>query len=529
MSAREAIARRTLRDARTRTIAFVYVFAIYAYVQPAGFRGTYPTLADRIAFAHSFAGNAAIRVFYGYPFNPVTIGGYSAWRVGGTLAIVAAVFGVLAAVRALRAEEDDGRTEMVLAMPISRLTTYWSVMAGISLTAAILWVALFAGFAAGGLAIGGSAYLALAIVAVVPVFIGVGAIASQLAPTRRLALELGCAFVALSLMIRVIADTATGAGWLRWVTPLGWAEQLRPFTGTHPLPLLLVLAASAGLIGLAARMASGRDIGTGTLRVRDTARPRLRLLSGPLGQALRADRSSLIVWSVCFALFAVVLGAVAPSISSAGISPAIRRSLAKLGTGSILSPSGYISFVFIFFIFAVAMFVCAQVGSARHEESEERLETLLALPVGRTGWLSGRLLLSAAGAIGLALIAGVVTWAGASAEGVNVSLARMIEAGANCLPVAALFLGIAALAYALAPRASTGISYGIVSLSFLWYLVGSIAGVPKWLVKATPFAHIGFVPTQPFRTVAAIVMVAAGLLAVGAALTIFRRRDLLGA
>ena len=87
-----ALARRAFIDARVRTLGFAYAFAVYSYIQPAGFRSTYPTLADRLAFARSFAGNAAIRLFYGYPYDPVTIGGYTAWRVGGTLAIFAALF-----------------------------------------------------------------------------------------------------------------------------------------------------------------------------------------------------------------------------------------------------------------------------------------------------------------------------------------------------------------------------------------------------------------------------------------------------
>ncbi len=68
-----------------------------------------------------------------------------------------------------------------------------------------------------------------------------------------------------------------------------------------------------------------------------------------------------------------------------------------------------------------------------------------------------------------------------------------------------------------------------VRIAFLWYLVGAIAGVPQWLVKATPFAHIGFVPSQPFRVLAALVMVAIGALGIGAALALFQRRDLAGA
>lgn len=523
-----ALMGRALRDARVRTIAFGYLFAIYAYIQPVGFRHAYPTLADRLAFAHSFASNDALRLFYGYPYNPLTVSGYSAWRVGGTLAILAAVFGLLAAVGALRSEEDSGRMELILAGRVGRKTVYLSAMAAIATGTLIVGVAGLVGFVAGGLPVGGSTYLALATVSVVPVYVGVGALASQLAPTRRIALELGGAIVGLSLLLRVVADTSSGAAWLRWLTPLGWSEQLRPFTGPHPLVLLLPAAASALLLVLAARIAARRDIGTGVLPARDTAEPRLRLLSSPTAQALRSERASVIIWTSSVAVFAFILGMVSTSISSAGISKNVQQEIAKLGSGSIETPPGYLSFVFIFFILTVSLFMCAQIGAARHEEANERLETLLALPVARRGWLGGRLLLAACGATTISLLAGLLTWAGAASQGLHISLLRMLEAGANCLPVALLFLGLAAIAYAVLPRASTGISYGIVTVAFLWQLVGSLLGAPQWLVQATPFAHVGLVPAQPFRGGAAAIMLGIGLLAALVALAAFDRRDLTG-
>jgi polyether ionophore transport system permease protein len=527
--ARAALARRMFRDARIRTIAFAYAFAAYSYVQPAGFRSTYPTLADRIGFAHSFAGNSAIRLFYGYPYDPVTIGGYSAWRVGGTLAIAAAVFGVLAAVQALRTDEDTGRMELILAAPVTRSSVFLTAMAAIAVGLVLLWFAATVGYIAGGLPAGSSAFLALSTVSVAAVFVGIGAVISEVSPMRRIARELGSGIVAVFLLLRLIADTATGASWLRWATPLGWAEEMRPFTGSHPAPLALFVVATALLLALAARIGAGRDVGTGILPTRDSAAARLQLLSSPVGQALRTERNSLLIWGSCVAAFGVILGMIAPSIKAAGITKSIRQELAKLGSGSIVTPTGYIAFVFIFFILAATLFVCAQISAVRQEESEEQLATLLALPVGRVQWLGGRLLLAAGAAAGLALIAGLVTWAGASAQGVHISLAKMLEASANCLPISLMFLGLAALAYALVPRASSGISYGLVTLAFVWYLVGSVTGVPKWLVDATPFAHIGFVPTQPFRVVAMLVMLAIGAVATAGALAVFRRRDLLGA
>jgi len=282
-----AVAARVLRGGRVLTATFGYLFAVYSFIQPVGYRGTYPAAADRLAFARDFGGNTGLRLFYGEPHGLLTVAGYSAWRVGGTLAIAAAAFGLVATAQALRGEEDAGRTELVLAGIISRRTAYWSAMAAIGVAALVLWAAEFAGFVAGRLPAAGSAYLALATVSVIPVFAGLGAVASQLAPSRRVALELGGGAVALFLLLRAVADTASGAGWLRWATPLGWAEELRPFTGARPAVLLLPAVASVLLLGTAARLAARRDLGSGLLPARGSAEPRLALLSSPAAQSLR--------------------------------------------------------------------------------------------------------------------------------------------------------------------------------------------------------------------------------------------------
>jgi ABC-2 type transport system permease protein len=522
------LAKRAFADGRVRTIAFAYLFAVAAFINPFTYRHTYPTLAQRLDFSRSFGHNKAVVLFYGQAHDLLTAGGYSAWRTGGILSVLGAVFGLLAAVRALRAEEDAGRAELVLAGTVSRSAMFGGAMAAVAAGTLLLWVAAFAGSVIASLPVGGSAYLALAIVSPIPVYAGVGAVASQVAPTRRLAFELGGAVVAVSFVLRVIADTSGGAGWLRWLTPLGWFEQLRPFTGAEPLVLVLPVAASVALLAAAARIVTRRDLGTGLLAARDRAAPRLRLLSSPIAQELRDERGSLIVWLSSVGVFGLIVGVISNSISSAGISQQLNRELAKLGSGSLLTPSGYIGFSFIFFVLAVSLFVCAQVGSARAEEADQRLETLLALPVRRRDWLGGRLVLATAAAAVISLCAGALTWAGAASAGVSVSLGSLLQAGANCLTVAVLFLGLGSLAYALVPRATAAISYGLVAVAFLWYLLGALVSAPSWIVGASPFRHVGLAPAEPFRPVSALLMVAIGVALALSATAAFARRDLIG-
>jgi len=244
---------------------------------------------------------------------------------------------------------------------------------------------------------------------------------------------------------------------------------------------------------------------------------------------LRAEQTTLVVWLGSVGAFAYIIGVIAKSISAAGISTSLQRELEKLGSGSILTPAGYLGFTFLFFVLAVSLFGVSQVAAARNEEAGEQLETLLALPVGRTRWLGGRILLAAAGAAAISLTAGLLAWAGAASAGAHVSLLGMIEAGANCIPVSLLFLGASALCYAVVPRASTGVAYGLVSVAFLWQLFGALLGAPHWLVEASPFEHVALLPEQHFRSGAAAIMLGFAVVSAVGAAAVFRRRDLLGA
>jgi ABC-2 type transport system permease protein len=528
MSAASAIARRAFADSRARNLSFALLFALVSYANVVGYRDTYPTFAERLGFARTFGGNASVRLFYGEPYDLLTVGGYTAWRVGGLLSIFAATWGLLAAVRALRAEEQAGRQELVLAGTVSRRDAYLAALAAVAVGGGALWLAIFLGLLFARLPAGGSAYLALATVAVVPVFAGVGAIASQIAATRRLALEISSGVLAAALLVRVIADTSSGLGRLRWATPLGWAEELRPFARPRAEVLALPIVAGALLLAGAGQIAFRRDVGNGLLARSDSAPPRLRLLSSATALALRDERGSFAGWLLGTGFFAFIIGLISTSVSSAGISPSLQRELQRLGAISITKPSGYIGLTFLFFVLAISLFACAQIGAARREEAEERLETLFALPVGRRGWLAGRLLLAAAGAAVLGLAAGLLAWAGAATQNAGVTLLSMLEAGANCLPAALLFLGVGALAFALLPRAGTAVAYGLVAVAFVWQLFGGLLGAPRWLLDVSPFHHVGLVPAESFDTAGAIAMIAIALAGALAAEWIFRRRDLTG-
>jgi len=70
---------------------------------------------------------------------------------------------------------------------------------------------------------------------------------------------------------------------------------------------------------------------------------------------------------------------------------------------------------------------------------------------------------------------------------------------------------------------------GLVGAAFVLELFGSLLELPGWLLAASPFHDVGLVPGEPFEPLAATIMLALALLAAGAAIVAFRRRDLAAA
>lgn len=520
------IGRQALREERTRLLVIAAIAALYAAATVIGFRDTYGTTVERVRFARAFAGNPALRLFYGEPHDLASVAGYAEFRLVGLLSVVLAGWGLFAAIRAFRGEEDAGRYELLLAGAVTRRGVVLAVLAALGGECVVLFAACAAGLLASGTLFGDisaahALLLSAAIVLPGALFAVVGALASQLAGTHRGAQALAGAFLALALIVRVLADLVSGLGWLRVTTPLGWAELVRPVTGLSLGALAaLVLATVLGALATL-EIADRRDVATGLLGGNRRVRSSRLLLGSPARASIRSESSTLTVWVVSAGAFALLIGGFSKRIADA----ARTADLHELG-GRVLTATGYLSLTFVFFTLLVALFAAAHVGSIRDEESSGRLETLLALPVGRLGWLGGRIAVAAGSTCLLALLIGLSAFAGAAAGDAGVGFAGLVGAGANAIPAALLFLGVGTLLYAVSPRQSGGATLALVGAAFLWELVGALLGAPVWLLDVSPFHHIAAVPTSSFDATGAAVMLVIAVATAAAGLLAFARRDL---
>jgi ABC-2 type transport system permease protein len=520
------VALHALRGERVRLIVIGVICAVYSAGQVIGYRETYPTVAQRVRFARVFSDNIALRLFYGVPHDLATVAGYAEFRVVGILAIVTAAWSVFAAIRALRGEEDAGCHELILAGVVGRGGAVVAVLAALAVECLFLWAMAAVAFLLSGallneMTVGQSLLTAATLVAPAVVFAAVGALVSQLAPTRRSAQAGGAAAVGFAVLLRIGADVGHGVGWIRWLTPIGWAEEVRPVTAPRPGVLLLFMAAAVLVAAAAVVLARRRDVGGSVLHGRAVARSRMALLGSPGQQAVRAEAPTLLVWAVSAGLFAVLLGAFAHSVAE----EIAKADIHTYGL-SINTATGYLAAVFALFALLVALFGVSHVGGLRDEESTGRLETLFALPVDRRIWLGGRLAIAATATAALALLLGVCAWAGSALTGSAVGVTGLLEAGANCIAVSLLFLALGALSYAWLPRPSPGAAFGLVGVAFIWELLGGILGAPGWLTSASPFQHVTQVPLVAADLRGTAVMLAIAAVSAVAAIDRFARRDL---
>ena len=263
--------------------------------------------------------------------------------------------------------------------------------------------------------------------------------------------------VGVAFALRVIADTATGTGWLRWATPLGWVEELRAFAGPRPAVLLLspcVALRACWLLAMAIAAPARRRLRAPAVRGTPPSRG-FALLSSPLAQALRGEmrharrlaggRRPVRVRRGRDLGF-VRVGTVEQDAARP------REARRRIAAHADRRPE-----LLLRLLRARDQPVHERADrAARHEEAEQRLETLFACPVSRRRWLVGPT------AACRARRASRSRWRPACSPGrarrrrVRTSrCSGMLEAGANCLPAAILFLALAALAFAAIPRATT--------------------------------------------------------------------------
>jgi ABC-2 type transport system permease protein len=452
------------------------------------------------------------------------------WDGGWIIQLLVAVWALLTTSRLLRGEEDSERTELVLAGPVraTRATALCLVVVG---TASLLigftvTVAMYAS----GTGLRGSALLGLGLAGVTATFASVAAVTSQLVDVRRRAAALAAGVVGVAYVLRMVGNSSDARSWVRWTTPLGWMDELKPYGEPDLRALLPMLIVPVLLASLAVILRGRRDIG-GALLATDAGRePHLGLLGGPTAFAWRSNRAVLLGWIVGLGAYAAVMGAlISTMIDWLAQDKSYQKIMADMGLDQALTILGFLALIGVIFGVAVALQVAWRIGAARGEEESGRIEAVLARPVSRVRWLGGHAVLSLLGGGILLAVTGTALWIGVAASGSDeISWADAMRSVLNTLPVVVLIGGLAVFSFGLLPRLTVAIPVTVTVVGYIVTLLGPALSWPAWVLNLSPFTHLAWVPAVPWAATSGVIMTCLGLLLLGLGLVAFHRRDVVG-
>lgn len=519
------LVRLILRRDRIRLAIWIVGLAAIVIGSAASLRPLYPDQQSVDDYARLFGDNPALVAFAGpgYGFDDPNLGVILVNETQLWALIGAALMSIFLLNRHTRAEEDEERADLLRASVVGRHAPTTAAVVVVSAANLLLAGICAAAFVSLGYGTVGSIALASSIAASGLAFTAVTAATAQLAAGGRATLGLSSAVLGAAFVVRAVGDIADS--WVRWLSPIGWAQGVRAFAGERWWPILLCLVVSALVVVLAFWLSTRRDLGSGILPQRAGPRAAARWVAHPVGLALRLQRGAVIGWTVGVFLTGVVYGSIGDDVDEMiADNPSYADFLAQASGASITDS---------FLTTSVAMLAVLSSGYAisaalrpRSEEAAGRAESVLATPISRSSWALSHLVVA---------IVGTVVVVGAGGLGVGASygivsgdagqVPRMLGAAVATVPSVLVLLGVAVALFGGSLRLALAAWAGL-AVTFVVQFFGEPLQLPSWVMSVSPLHHAPGLPAEDLDVVPLVVLVgvATGLVALG--LRALRARDL---
>ena len=534
MNAVGTLLRLRWRRDRVQVPVWVVVIALTCLLIAVDIADTFNTQALRIAAVQTFASNPTLLALRGAP-DGASAGAFFWVEIGSYLALLVAFMNSFLAVRHTRADEEAGRAELIVATRAGRgsstiATVLLAVIANVGVAVLSGLAMMAAGFdAAGSFALG----WALGTTGIV--FFGIGLLFAQIFSTSRAANGWGTAAIGVAWVLNA-AGAATGTaspdglhvtpGAAAWFTPIGWATSARPFTADLLWPGLLSIGLAIVLVVLALVLQRVRDTGSGLVAARAGRAVASSSLAGPIGLAWRLQRGSIIGWGIGAVLGAGLVGGLGKTLETAAKdSPQLGKLVDSVGNGSGTILEVFLGVMMTLIGLLVAGAAIQTMMRLRQEEAAGTAEIVLVTRVSRLRWYLSYVVVAIVAAAVILIIAGVV--AGATLSNIDGALfGQAIVLAVAQLPAVAVFLAIAALAFALVPAATIPVGWAIFGVGVVLGEFGNLFGFPDWVIQIAPNSHTVSAPLAGADWSGTWVLSAIAVIVVAAAAWLFRIRDL---
>jgi len=504
-------------------LSFVFVSAGIVLV----FDNLYGDDIERQAIAETMENPAMVAmVGPNYGGADYTTGAMTAHEMLVMTAAIVALMNILLVSRHTRGDEEEGRLELVRALPVGRLSSLMAsllVLTGANVLIAALTGVSMAALQVDSVDLHGSLVFGAALGATGIFFAAMTAVFAQLTQNARATTGLSIAALLVFYMIRAIGDVMSEP--LALTSPLGWILRAKPFVENLWWPILLSVGLAIGLSSLALYLNSIRDHDSGFLPTRSGRTHASATLQGPFGLALRLQRTGLIAWAVALFILGVSYGSVLGEIERFFESIDLFQQL-------IVEQQGFSLIELFIPVLSSVMAILASIPAimamlkVKTEEKNGRLEHVIGRAVSRWRVVFSYWLLAILTAMVMLLLTGLgLGLLGNAVVDEAIPLGTYVGASFVYLPAVLIMIGVALVFIGFLPSFAS-IIWVYLGFSFFVVYLGELLQLPDWVAKLTPYGHIPGIPLEDvnYWLLVLLVAIAIALSVIGAAG--FRRRDL---
>lgn len=495
---------KTIRDSRLAFIIAAGLLGGIALVMGAAIGSVFPTPAARLevdkligsmpASMVNLFGNATL-------MGPKlgTLGGYMSWKYGALFALSTALWSILALSGTLASEAARGSLDFVATAPFGKrrialeklaahVTMLWLTMAFVAIMVFVSSNAFGDPKLGDPIPLGGAIGFALWAGFVAMCF---GGLALALAPVLGRA---GSAAVAGIVMVALwMASGLNVGGPLVVVSPFHWTVNHIPLAGFYDWTGVAAVAVVAVIfLVIGVELFNRRDLGvTAGLSLPSLPKDVLGV-RGPVARAFGDQLPRALAWGLGMGLMGALLASLVGSFANeVGKDTTMAKAFATIFPGYDFATAGgwlqlYVALFYIAAGFAAATFVSKWAS----DETEGRLEEILAGPMSRARWVIAGGVAAVVAVVLMTAILALGIGLGASAGGATAGDAILGSASLGLYAVAIAGIGVAVGGLWRTSLAAE-IAALVVVATYLIDLLAPPLKLPDWFHQLALSAHMG--------------------------------------
>jgi len=488
----------TFKKDKFKIVAWVLALILFDMYALPYLDEMYPTQEARDSFLTVLQNPAMIAMFgTGYGLDNYTYGAFYAHMMYVWLGLFNGIMAIMIVSKHLRAEEEEGRYEMIRSLPVGRNA---SLLA--SMIVMIITFTLFAGIkiisyqivSVDSITLIGTINFSIGLALIGLFFSMLTAVIAQLFQSNRNVM--GVSFAALIGFYLLFSIGILSSDIILWLSPFQWMIHSQAFVNNSYWSLSFLGIGSIGLVFVALILSSKRDLDAGIISQKSKPHTPKNYIKRPFGFFVLLSKSLLIWWGVSLLVLGATYGSIFGDIESFVSGNDMLNALLPDDTNY---PTAVLFMNLIVTVMAIVSTVPAMLilNKISTEEQKGRMELIKSHAVSKKEVMISYLSLSSITAILMLFLSSLGLYMASSAVMENpIRLTIIIKAHFIYLPSILFFLGLSLMVSGCLPK-KIWMTWLYLAFAFFVTYMGQIIGLDELIRKLSPFGFVPSIPIDP--------------------------------